>query len=531
MMRPGGKGGFVRAVLAVMLLVIVSAVGLGWDTSAAPAGGRSRPNILLVLTDDMAKSELEVMPHVRALLAQQGTSFSKAFVSVSLCCPSRTTILRGQYSHNTGVETNGGENGGFETAHGNGVERSTIATWLHSAGYRTGLFGKYLNGYPNGANNLFIPPGWDEFVSPTRGGNPYGEFDYTLNENGRPVFHGHGPDDYGTEVYTRRTEGFMNRATRDGKPFFTYLSLYAPHLPATPAVRDANRFPNAKAPRVPNYDEADISDKPAWLRSSPRMSPLVEARVDELYRRRLQSLQAVDDAVAHLTDSLKQSGQLRNTYIVFASDNGYHLGAHRMPAGKQTAYEEDIRIPLIVRGPDVPEGRTQDEIVGNVDLAPTFAEMAGVAPPPFVDGRSLVPLLRSGPAPDWRKAFLVEHWDEIPTPGQIEARRGAPIEPPDEDQALDETLTPAGRVRHGQASAARHDPSPEFHAIRTNRYLYVEYSTGERELYDLSRDPFELNNIADGAAAPLLATLHRRVGELQTCREAACREIEARPVP
>jgi arylsulfatase A-like enzyme len=253
--------------------------------------------------------------------------------------------------------------------------------------------------------------------------------------------------------------------------------------------------------------------------------------VDELYRRRIQSLQSVDDSVAQLVATLGRSGQLRNTYVVFTSDNGYHLGEHRLPAGKQTAYEEDINVPLIVRGPAVPAGRTHPELVGNPDLAPTFAALAGVSPPPFVDGRSLLPLLRTGPVPNrWRQAFLVEHWGEVPTAGQQLARRGAPLEPADEDQEIDETSVPPHGAAHLGVSAATHDPSPEFHAIRTERYLYVEYVTGERELYDLQLDPYELKNIAADAPHALTDQLHQRVDALQTCRAAACRDIEGHPL-
>jgi arylsulfatase A-like enzyme len=522
----------VRRIVTVVVAIIVVAAGVRLTTSSPDSAGasdRSRPNILFVLTDDMAKSELSVMPHVRALLAEQGTSFSQAFVSVSLCCPSRTTILRGQYSHNTGVETNGGANGGFETAYSRGVERSTVATWLHDAGYRTGLFGKYLNGYPNGAGDTYVPPGWDEFASPTRGGNPYREYGYNLNDNGRIVHHGFEPADYGTDVYSHLASDFITRAGREHKPFFAYLALYAPHNPATPASRDLGEFSGARAPRTPSYNEADISDKPAWLRDHALMTPAIEARVDALYRKRVQSLQAVDDSVANLMDTLRRNDQLRNTYVVFASDNGYHLGQHRMPAGKQTAFEEDIHVPLIVRGPSVPD-RTRNEIVGNVDLAPTFAELAGVRPPPFVDGRSLTPLLRPGPPPDhWRNAYLVEHWGEILKPGQAEARRGAPLEPDDPDQSVDETAPELGPKVRGMHSAATHDPSPEFHAIRTADRLYVEYSTGERELYNLERDPDELDNIAASASPALLAKLHRRVEELKVCRADGCRAAESQP--
>ena len=330
---------------------VVPAAGNGADPP-------SHPNILFVLTDDLDRTELAVMPNVSTLLADQGVSFNNYFVSVSLCCPSRSTTLRGQYSHNTGVETNGGTNGGFETAHRLGLERSTIATWLHKAGYRTALVGKYLNGYPNTATlpyRVLLVVQWD---SPTVGGNPYAEFDYTLNENGNLVHYGSEPRDYGTDVYTEKTIGFIDQAAADHKPFFAYLATYAPHQPATPAPRDKQLFPGVHAPRTASYDEADVSGKPAFIRSLPKMDPATVAAVDRLYRRRIQSLQAVDDAVGELVDALDRNGQLDNTYIVFTSDNGFHLGQHRMPAGKQPAYEEDIHVPLIVRGPGIPAGST-----------------------------------------------------------------------------------------------------------------------------------------------------------------------------
>lgn len=516
-----------RRVMTAMLGLVVVAAGISLGTPHTHAVNVARPNILFVLTDDMALSDLAAMPHVHKLLAAQGTSFSQAFVSVSLCCPSRTTILRGQYSHNTGVETNSGLNGGFETAHEHGVEQSTIATWLHGVGYRTGLFGKYLNGYPSGVGNTYVPPGWDEFDSPTRGGNPYREFGYNLNSDGHVVHYGRARSDYGTDVYTRLASAFMTRAGRDRKPFFVYLPVYAPHVPATPAPRDATSFPNARVPRTGSYNEPDIRDKPGWLRDVPLMTPGIQATVDELYRRRLQSLQAVDSSVADLTATLTRNGQLDDTYIVFASDNGYHLGQHRLPAGKQTAFEEDIHIPLIVRGPGVPAGATRDEIVGNVDLAPTFADLAGVRSPDFVDGRSLVPLLRRRPEPEnWREGYLIEHWREINRAGLAAERAGITLEPVDADESDNETAVPPGPNRPGMRSAALHDPSPEYHGVRTERYLYVEYVTGDRELYDLRRDPNELHNLARSAPRDLLERLHRTVGELQTCREGDCRTVE-----
>ena len=246
--------------------------------------------------------------------------------------------------------TNGGTNGGFETAHANNVEKSTVATAMQSAGYTTGLFGKYLNGYPNTVSPSYVPPGWDTWSSSSKG-NAYGEFNYTLNQNGAQVRYGSKPTDYGTDVYSRQTTTFIDHAKTAGKPFFAYLAVYAPHQPATPAPQDAKTFRGLKAQRDPAYNEADVSDKPAFIRNLPLMTAQVQTRVDRLARRRAQSLQAVDRDVAALVAHLAQIGELDNTYIVFTSDNGFHLGQHRMPAGKQTAYETDIHLPLLVRGP------------------------------------------------------------------------------------------------------------------------------------------------------------------------------------
>lgn len=487
------------------------------QSACSQVQGARPPNIVFVLTDDLNLDETSVMPRLKALLSDQGATFPNQFVSVSLCCPSRTSILRGQYSHNTGVQTNGGTNGGFETAYALGLEQSTIATWLQAAGYRTALFGKYLNGYPNTATDTYIPPGWDEWYSASKGGSPYAEFNYTLNENGTLVKYGSSPADYGTDVYANKATDFMTRSAREGKPFFTYIGLYAPHQPATPAPRHAALFADAKAPRTPNYNEADVSDKPAFIRNLPEMDARVQARVDNLYRLRLQSLQAVDDALQKIVDTLSANGQLENTYIVFSSDNGFHLGNHRMPAGKQTAYEEDIRVPLFVRGPGIQAGVKPEGMIGNIDFAPTFADWAGINPPEIVDGRSFAPLLRANPPSDWRQAYLIEHWTESDAP---RVRADGTDEPKDQDQTGQGT----GRVSRAAASGI-----PEFHALRTTAYTYVEYVTGERELYDLAKDPQQLENIAGKVDPKLLADLSAKLAALRTCKADACRTLESAP--
>lgn len=516
--------------VAGIVAVVATLAGFG---QLARRERASRPNILFILADDLDAAELAYMPKVKALLADEGVSFSNYFVSVSLCCPSRSTTLRGQYSHNTGVKTNGGGNGGFETAYATGLEKSTIATWLQTAGYRTALYGKYLNGYPHTARASYVPPGWSDWASSVVG-NAYSEYNYTLNENGRPVRYGAGTADYGTDVYARKAAAFMRKSAAENAPFFIYLAVYAPHAPATPAPRHASLFPNARAPRTPSFDEADVSDKPAFVRNRPRVGTAAQTAIDALYRKRLQSLQAVDDAVAGLIDTLRATGQLDRTFVVLASDNGFHQGQHRLQTGKQTAYEEDIRVPLIVRGPGVPRGRTVQQFAGNVDLAPTFADIGGADAPAFVDGRSLVALL-SGTVPasaQWRQVYLVEHWTQVPAaPGDstrepVDADQ-ADVVPPRVQRGRGGRAGRAGRAGRGAAQGAGPIAIPEYHALRTAQYTYVEYVTGERELYDLVRDPNQLNNIAASADKVVIDGLSSQLRQMVTCAAAKCREAEA----
>jgi N-acetylglucosamine-6-sulfatase len=513
----GGSAGMrVRTWGALVVAVILATGCSSLNATTKTPSHPSKPNVLFVFTDDLDMQEIAYMPNLRSMLIDHGVSFSHYFVSVSLCCPSRTTTLRGQYSHNTGVETNAAGNGGFETARRLGVEKSTIATWLSRGGYRTALIGKYLNGYPNSVSDTYVPPGWDVFDSAVQG-DPYNEFDYSLNETGKVVHYGKAADDYGTDVYVKKTQDFMTESAVAGRPFFAYLAVYAPHQPATPAPRDAAKFDGVRAPRTPAYD-ASVAGKPKYISKLPRMTDDVEARSDELYRRRIQSLQAVDDGIGKLIDTLRDTGQLDDTYIVFTSDNGFHLGQFRMPAGKQTPYDFDIHVPLVVRGPGIPEGATADQLVGNVDLAPTFAAIAGVTPPAFIDGRSFLPLAKDPTSSrPGRNAFLVEHWRQ-------KGRRppnGAPLEPPDIDQKAKKARRRKGPV----------NPIPEYHGVRTRRYLYVEYGTGERELYDVRQDPYELHNIVDTAPPALVYVLSREVAALETCKAAECRTLEDLPIP
>lgn len=494
-----------------------------------------QPNIIFILTDDLDAASIPFMPKLKSLLIDHGTTFNNFIISMPLCCPSRAAILRGQYGHNTQILGNSQPSGGFEKFNELKEEQSTIATWLQDAGYRTMLAGKYLNGFPQRNNLMYIPPGWSEWYSAIKG-NAYGSYDYTLNENGKQVEYKNTPTDYGTDVYARKTVDFIQRSAKENKPFFAYVSVYVPHSPATPAPRHEKLFADVTVPRPPNFNEEDVSDKPAHIRNRPKLTNAQIKRLDDDYRERLQSLQAVDDMIETLVNSLKANGQLDNTYIFFTSDNGFHLGNHRQLTGKVAPYEEEIRVSMIVRGPNVPAGKTLDHLTGNIDLAPTWAELAGAKMPDFIDGRSLVPLLGNNPPPltpplsttgevgrGWRQCFGIENGLYEPR-GRQRSASATPsnpvtelLEPPDQDDdALAATPT-AQRVALG---------IPDYRGIRTANYLYVEYITGEKELYDIKNDPYQLQNLAAKADKNLLAQFAARLQELQECKAAGCRTVE-----
>ena len=310
---------------------------------------------------------MEFMPNVQSLLREHGTTFPNFFVNVSVCCPSRATILRGQYAHNTGIRTNAPPTGGFGLFHLAGLEDSTVATWLQAAGFRTGFFGKYLNGYPPALppeeGPAFVPPGWSEWFAPF-GLRVYGQFDYRANDNGEVVSYGNDPDDYAGDTIARTANDFVRRAAEEGTPFFAFIAPYSPHPPAASAPRHDGLYAFARAPRASSFDEADVSDKPQYVRNRQAFTTEQERMIDATYRQRLRSLRSVDDMVGAIVRTLEGTGQLDNTYIFFTSDNGYMQGEHRLPGGKDVPYEESIRVSLIVRGPGVPAGRTIDQLTG-----------------------------------------------------------------------------------------------------------------------------------------------------------------------
>ena len=467
--------------------------------AAATIGDRpSQPNIVLILTDDEDVASHRFMPKTKALLEDHGTTFDNFFVSYAFCCPSRTSILRGQYGHNTHIVGNELPYGGYEKLHQEGLERSTIATWLQAAGYHTALFGKYINRYEPARG---VPPGWTDWYA--GGTDAHEGYDYKLNENGRIVAYGTEPDDYANDVLTRRAVEVIRRSTAAKEPFFLYVSTFTPHSPAAAAPRHLQLFRDAQLPRPPAFDEADVSDKPAVIRSFPHLEGHALAWLEDEYRRRLRSLQAVDDMVETIVGTLEAAGVLDQTYLIYTSDNGFHMGEHRMIAGKDTGYEEDIRVPMVMRGPGVAQGAHLDAMALNIDLAPTFADMAGISTPDFVDGRSFLPLL-ADPGHAWRRSFLIER-------RQLE---GQYIELAEQHGMTRDQLD-----RHAY-----------IEGLRTPEWAYMEYGSGACELYNVVDDPYQLDNLIETADPALKAALAVRLSQLARCTGAACRDVEDQPL-
>jgi N-acetylglucosamine-6-sulfatase len=474
----GVRGLWLRRAAA--LAAVAFALSCGSPTEPNAADDR-RPNFVLVLSDDLDADPgvIDRLPVVASSLRGGGLTFRNAFAPSPVCCPSRASVLRGQYAHNTGITDNGTCDALFADR---GLETSTLSTWLRDAGYRTGLVGKYLNGYPADGRPR-VPPGWDEWHA-IKADVRITYYYYTLNENGRFVDYGGAEQDYLTDVLAAKAVEFVRRSVTEKRaPFFLHLDPYAPHEPPTSAQRHRDAFPDATAPRTPSFNEADTSDKPSWYRGLPPLSDEDIDAIDKTYRRRLQLMLAVDEMIGKLMAELSSLGELDNTYIVFASDNGFFLGQHRFMGGKLAPYEESIRVPLFVRGPGVASGASLPQMALTVDLAPTFAELAGARTPDFVDGHSLVPMLQAGApaAGSWRTDFPLQHIL------------------PDESEGL-----------------------PTWHGLRTEDAMYVEHDGGERELYDLRFDPYQLDNLQSVADPQALQRFAERLAAVRTCRGATC---------
>lgn len=489
-----------------------SVAGPGIETATAQ-GADQRPNVVVIMTDDQTVDDLAAMPATRRAFVGRGVTFRNSTVSYPVCCPSRATYLTGRYAHNHGVLGLYLPTGGYARFN----DSDALPVWMERAGYRTAHIGKYMNGYGTDRPAI-VPPGWTEWygaVDPTT----YRMWNFTLNENGRQVTYGapneEDPALYQTDVLRDKALDVIRRGSRAGQPFFLSLALLAPHheeasirartgITVRAAPRHRGRFASLKLRSGRGFNERNRSDKPKFMRRFPVLDGTAIARITAEFRARRESLLAVDEAVAAIVRELSAQGVLGNTYLLFTSDNGFLLGEHAVPSGKMLPYDPSARVPLLLRGPGIKRRMASDEPVSNIDLAPTILELAGAkrvggAP---IDGRSVLRFARK-PRLRTDRPLLLE------TGGL----RATSLEPEDDTGAV-----PVRTIR-------------TYRAVRTDRWLFVQYRSGERELYDLLYDPFQLRSRhRDRRYAPTVRVLRRELERLATCRGRVCR-LPSEPVP
>jgi N-acetylglucosamine-6-sulfatase len=524
--RVRGNRGLVTVVVSVAVALALGVLGLGriGQVSAAtsPTAGpsiiaavpraSSTPvptdapaavvpatirNVVVVLADDLDWRLWNVVPRLHALQSE-GTTFTNYVVSDSLCCPSRTSLLRGQYVHNHGVVSNdAATGGGWRTFRDKGYPADCLPTWLHAAGVRTGLIGKYLNGFPDTpADVISQQPGWDDFVVPISRVNDYRGFGYQLDQNGTLSSHGKAPSDFLNDVLDTKAQEFIRSA---GDRFFLELATFTPHLPSPVAPRHRGSHAGEHAPRDPSFGAA-VTNPPAWLAGLPPIGPTLASHLDRTWVRRAESAESVADSVDAVRASLAASGHTSDTLVIVTSDNGFHVGSYRTHRGKRTAFDIDTVVPMVMIGPGIPAGRVVPQMTSETDLGPTIADELAASTPSWVDGRSLRPLLESGPGSDttpWRTGVLSES---------------------------------LGTTRPGDPDYQLIAP-PSFTALRTRRWLYVESVGGESELYDRQVDPYELHNVIRITSPATVAALHAQLVAMQSCAGPSCRTADAMPEP
>src|SRR5436190_10898043 len=477
-----------RIAVAAAILVATAALALAFGGAAGGAGAAptkppARPNIVVIMSDDQTVDSLAYQKHVLNEIGKRGATFDSSFVNYSLCCPSRSTFLTGLYAHNHHVLGNAPPKGGFAR-----FERldsnNDLPLWLQGSGYYTGEVGKYLNGTGN-VNPTEVPPGWNEWYGVAGAVNFY---NYALNENGTLVDYGEQPSDYIDDVITNKAVDFIHRNASATSPFFLYVAYKAPHGgpphpsgsrcangPPEPPPRHFGQLAGTPLPQPPNFNEADVSDKPRFIQETPLLTPDRIAAEQTLYQCELESLQGVDDGVNSIVNALKAAGTLKKTLLVYTSDNGFFHGEHRVYTGKIKAYEPSIRVPLLMRGPGIPEGVHVHDLAINADLAPTIVEAARARAHRIMNGLSLLSDAEH-PRRELGRRLLIE--------------------------------------------------GDNFIAIRTQRYKYLQYDDGEAELYDEQVDPYELDNqINNPFYGPVRTLLAEELSHLRDCHQDGCARL------
>ncbi len=577
----------VRFAAAVAMLALVLGLVIATSEEARAARAKAselqKPSFVVIQTDDSTLEELYdgvkmangteefAMPNTLSLLGEKGETFSRYYTPYSLCAPSRVSLLTGRYAHNDHVQGNVPPNGGWTGFQSRQAYSHNLATWLQGAGYRTIHVGKILNGYGDApySPGTEVPPGWSSWHSVLNSDTDHYFYGYTMNNNG--VIEGpygnsgswetreYGEiDDAGCPYAPLNgkpcyyeTDHFNQLATEElaatspEQPFYMQVDYTAPHgdfrRPAgpQPATRDIGRFAGAPLPddRAEGFNEGNVNDKPRFIREAPYLNAQEIHTYRVYYQNCLNALVSVDEGVKQIVDELGALHRLRNTYVLFTSDNGFFFGQHRLVGGKFLAYEPSTHLPFLIRGPGIKPGSVSGQLASTVDIAPTILELAGVSPDKSVDGISLVPFLKE-PSLRTRTPVLFESF--VQTNDVEQDGNASPAEESAQGRArgklgLKGATATASRASSPPRSPAAHAsevaPPKNYYGIRLGPYKYIEWPDGEKELYDINKDPYELNNVVrDPNFFPIRAFLHKELERLEECSGRTCQEASP-PLP
>jgi N-acetylglucosamine-6-sulfatase len=583
------RGAVARFVAALTVLALV--FGLVQATSEEASAARAKasevegqkPSFVVVQTDDETMEELYdgvrmlngaeefAMPNTLQLLGEKGVTFSRYYTPYSLCAPSRVSLLTGRYAHNDNVRGNVPPNGGWTGFQARQAYTHNLATWLQGAGYRTIHIGKILNGYGDApySPGTEEPPGWSSWHTILNSDTDHYAYGYLLNNNGVVEGPYGNSGSWETREYGEIDDAGCPYAPLNGKPcfyetdkfnqlaveelaatppeqpFYMQVDYTSPHgdfrKPAgpQPATRDIGRFAGAPLPdnRAEGFNEGNVNDKPRFIREAPYLSATEIHTYRVYYQNCLAALLSVDEGVKGIIDELGGLGRLRNTYVIFTSDNGFFFGQHRLVGGKFLAYEPSTHLPLIIRGPGIKPNTQSGQLASTIDIAPTILELAEVAPDKSIDGVSLAPYAKD-PTLRSRRPLLFESFvqtddveaggqapTEISTPERVAGERAA------SGTARGKLLT--GTARKAPAASANPPahasvvaPPKNYYGIRLGAYKYIEWPDGEKELYDINKDPYELNNIARNQNfTPIRNFMHQELERLEECNGRTCQEV------
>ncbi|XP_063595975.1 N-acetylglucosamine-6-sulfatase-like isoform X1 [Penaeus indicus] len=507
---------------------------------------KTQPNFVLILTDDqdVVLDGMLPMANVKKLIAREGLTLSNSFVASPLCCPSRSSILTGQYVHNHMAINNSlsGQCSGKRWQMG--PEKRTFATHLHKYGYETFFAGKYLNQYGDEkvGGVKHVPPGWDWWIG-LKGNSRY--YNYTLSINGVAEKHGADPNkDYLTKVISERAQEFLHKSSFE-KPFFMMLSVPSAHAPFTPEPKYSGNFSSLKAPRTENFNIKAGEGKHWLMRQGVQPLPDdVVDKVDDVFRNRLRTLLTVDDMVKDVVEYLEAVDELKNTYLIFTSDNGYHLGQFSLPLDKREPYETDIRVPFTIRGPNIPSGMVSAFPTTNIDLAPTILDLAGVPIPKYMDGISLKSEITKTKSTGVRVVLnsisLSEEEilkREYQVPGYPQVRRTMLVEHSGEGTEKNKGCEFMGSGLSGCnpnfACKCEDSWNNTYSCLRQvsseENFLFCKWDDGEsfQEMYDLKSDPQQLNNTIGIIKRDVHKKLNNLLRNLKRCRGARCAELSS----